>query len=199
MTLAEASILLPAAYLGGCILTGYYLVRLRLGVDVRSLGSGNAGARNVSRVLGPQGFFLTMAGDTSKGVAAALVPVYLGLGPLGVVSAMLAVFAGHVWPVQLAFKGGKGLAPVLGAATVLDYRIVAVALLVALVAFAAGRNLTLSGLVAVGLAPLTTWALGYGFSTVGGLSLLATLIMVTHRDNLREIVTRTARPMKGRS
>jgi glycerol-3-phosphate acyltransferase PlsY len=60
----------------GCISTGYYLVRLRTGQDIRKLGSGSMGGRNVGRVLGRSGFALTMAGDTVKGIIAVRLPLH---------------------------------------------------------------------------------------------------------------------------
>src|SRR5687767_9587168 len=105
-----ALLVLAAAYLLGCFSTGYYLARLRTGQDIRSVGSGSAGGSNVGRLLGKSGFAITMLGDTLKGALAVAVGVYAGLAPwlLGVV--MLAVVLGHIFPVQLGFRGGKGLA-----------------------------------------------------------------------------------------
>jgi glycerol-3-phosphate acyltransferase PlsY len=100
---------LAAGYALGCFSTGYYLVRNRTGMDIRELGSGSTGARNAGRVLGRQGFWLTMGGDMVKGG----LTVWLTLALTGnyrlALLALLAVVAGHVWPAQLGFRGGKGV------------------------------------------------------------------------------------------
>src|SRR4051794_37968242 len=91
----------------GCVSTGYYLVRMRSGCDVRERHSGNTGARNVGRVLGMGGFLVTLLGDIAKGACAVgLVWRFTGETRLAAV-AMVAVVAGHVWPCQLGFRGGK--------------------------------------------------------------------------------------------
>ena len=66
----ETCVGMLAAYGLGCLTTGYYLVRLRTGQDIRGLGSGSVGARNVGRILGKSGFFITLAGDSGKGALA---------------------------------------------------------------------------------------------------------------------------------
>src|ERR1051326_4572526 len=108
------------AYLLGCFATGYYLVRLRTGQDIRELGSGNVGATNVGRALGTRGFVLTFLGDAAKGALAVSLARLLP-GPLWLADvAMIAVVAGHIWPIPLRGRGGKGGATTLGALAVLD-------------------------------------------------------------------------------
>src|SRR5882672_37035 len=69
----RAAICAVTAYVLGCLATGYYLVRFRTGKDIRTMDSGNIGARNVGRVLGKSGFFITFFGDLAKGVLAVLL------------------------------------------------------------------------------------------------------------------------------
>src|SRR5262245_16428862 len=107
-------------YALGCLTTGYYLVWLRTGVDIRTLGSRSLGARNVGRALGATGFFMTLLGDIGKGVVAILLARYIGLAEAALPLALLAVVAGHIWPVQLGFQGGKGLATAAGALLIYD-------------------------------------------------------------------------------
>src|SRR5262249_31969001 len=103
-----------AGYVLGCFTSGYYLVRWRTGEDIRLLGSGSVGATNVSGVLGWAGFFLTVSCDFAKGMLAIWLADYFQINPTATVLTMLAVTIGHVWPAQLWFRGGKGVATSLG-------------------------------------------------------------------------------------
>lgn len=103
-----------ACYLLGGFCAGYYWVRLRDGRDVRDTGSGNAGARNVGRLLGRGGFLATLFLDAAKGALAIALAAWTGAGAWGTALALLAVVAGHVAPIQLRWRGGKGLATALG-------------------------------------------------------------------------------------
>jgi hypothetical protein len=100
-----------AAYLLGCFATGYYLVRARTGRDIREIESGSTGARNVGRVLGKPGFVLTVFGDFGKGALAVwFAAEFTNHNGLAMSLAVLAVVAGQIWPAQLRFRGGKGVA-----------------------------------------------------------------------------------------
>ena len=181
----QVLLLVAGAYALGSLSTGYYLVKLRTGQDVRLLGSGSTGARNVGRALGAPAFVATLAGDTAKGIIAVGVAVIAGVGDWGLMLVAIAVSAGHVWPVQLRFRGGKGLATVMGAVLVLDYWIVILALLVAAIAFAISKHFTPSGLVAVALVPALTAMTGRSsIEVVIGLSALAALVLIAHRRNI---------------
>src|SRR5262245_50638104 len=117
----------------GCFSTAYYLVRWRTGQDIRSLGSGSAGARNASRVLGKGGFAITFLGDFVKGAIAVGLARYLDLPSFGLAAAYIAVVAGHLWPIQLGGKGGKGASTALGGGLVVDPMLGLATLAVALV------------------------------------------------------------------
>jgi acyl phosphate:glycerol-3-phosphate acyltransferase len=173
-----------AAYALGCFTTGYYLVRLRLGRDLRDLGSGSVGARNVGRLLGWRGFLVTVLGDFGKGALAVWAAQHFTTDARLVLLATLAVVAGHVWPVQLCFRGGKGMATALGALLMYDHHLaLAVALLFA-AAFAALRRTVLPGLFAVACLPLLSWYLAHRPVEAVGTSALAGLVLVAHRKNL---------------
>src|SRR5215207_10054628 len=110
-----AWLILPAAYLLGGSSAGYWLVRFRTGTDVRRQGSGATGATNAARMLGRGGFALVLLLDAIKGAVAAIVARILGFEGGWEFAAAVAVVAGHVWPIQLGFRGGRGLGPLLGA------------------------------------------------------------------------------------
>lgn len=113
-TLIDGALVL-FSYAMGCFCAGYYLTRLRTGQDIRLMGSGAAGAKNVGRVLGAWGFSLTFILDFAKGAAAVWLAHRVGRDPSVVMMCVIAVVAGHIWPLQLKFRGGKGIATGLGA------------------------------------------------------------------------------------
>src|SRR5256886_13136692 len=110
---AKETLVMLLGYALGCFTSGYYLVRWRTGDDIRWLGSGSVGATNVGRVLGRPGFLLTVLCDFFKGLFAVWLARYFQLNPTGTVLTMVAVAIGHIWPAQLWFHGGKGLATLL--------------------------------------------------------------------------------------
>jgi glycerol-3-phosphate acyltransferase PlsY len=186
----EAGLIAFGAYVLGCFTTGYYLVRRRVGEDIRELGSGSVGARNVGRILGPWGFFITLLGDFAKGAFAVWAARQFAPDPRLLAVAMLAVVAGHIWPAQLWFHGGKGVATSLGALAVYDFHL---ALAFGLTFGAASlilRNFVLAGLAAFASLPwLGAW-LGAtsspDYPKVWSLLCLAVFVWIAHRKNLME-------------
>jgi glycerol-3-phosphate acyltransferase PlsY len=150
-------LVVPAAYLLGGISPGYWLVRLRTGGDVRTQGSGATGATNAARMLGRGGFALVLLLDAIKGAVAALAARYLGLDGGWEFAAAIAVVAGHVWPIQLGFRGGRGLGPLLGAWLVLAPIAIGACLVIAGIAWAVSKRRIPSGLFGAALLPVTTW------------------------------------------
>jgi glycerol-3-phosphate acyltransferase PlsY len=172
------------AYVLGCFTTGYYLVRRRTGQDIRELGSGNVGAKNVGRVLGWTGFWVTLAGDSTKGAVAVWAARRFTNDDNLAALAMLAVVTGHLWPAQLRFRGGKGAATSLGALLIYDYRLAAAFLLSFAVALVVLRRWVLAGLVAFVALPLIGIYLEHEPAKVILTSLLAGLVLIAHRKNL---------------
>lgn len=175
--------LLLVAYALGCLNTGYYLVRWRTGQDLRTLGSGNAGARNAGRILGKWGFVLVFLGDALKGALALGLARWLGVPAWGESAALIAVVAGHLWPLQLGGKGGKGVSTAMGGVLVLNPWLGLGAILAALLLLAVLRRFMLSGLVAFAMAPLIAWGLGMMPVHVAGVACLALLLLYAHRAN----------------
>lgn len=170
--------LVVLAYLIGCVNTGFYLVRARSGDDLRTLGSGTLGARNTGRVLGRSGFILALAGDALKGVAAvALVAaVRPGLAP----AAAVAVVVGHLLPVQLGFRGGKGLATMLGATAVLSLVVAAAGVGVSALALTLARRTGPAAVVGVVSAPAVALAVDRPGAQVAALAAIAALVLARH-------------------
>ena len=180
----ELALLLVGSYAIGCVVGAYYLVRWRSGSDLRTLGSGNAGATNAGRVLGRTGFTVSLIVDAGKGALVVWLAQLLAVPSYGVVAAMLAVVIGHVWPVQLRFRGGKGAATALGIMIVFDPRATVILLGIGAVALLVTRRFTISGLLAIALAPSVCAYTGHPPLEIAGLTLMAAIIMYAHRTNL---------------
>ncbi len=182
---------LACGYVAGCLTTGYYLVRLRLGLDIREWGSGSVGARNVGRIMGIPGFLFTTAGDFAKGAGAVWLARHFLDDPRLTGLAMLAVVFGHIWPVQLGFRGGKGVATSLGALAVYDFRL-GLAFIALAALFALFGRITPAGLVAFALLPAAAKLLERGPLEIIIIAALAGMILFAHRKNLLEEFTHPA-------
>jgi glycerol-3-phosphate acyltransferase PlsY len=182
------------AYLLGCLATGYHLVRTRTGRDIREIGSGSTGARNVGRVLGKSGLGLTVLGDCGKGVlAVGSAQLWTHNHHLAAL-AMVAVVAGHIWPVTLSFRGGKGVATSLAALLVFDYRLVLTFVALFLAGFVLTRKSLLPGMFAFACLPLASlWFDPDGLTTTLT-AVLSAMILFAHRKNfVEEIAVLSAR------
>ncbi len=178
--------LVLASYLLGCLNTGYYLVRWRAKLDIRTRGSGTAGTLNVRRELGLPGALLTLTGDIARGVLTIWIGQSLGVGVAVLTLMMLAVVAGHIWPVQLRFRGGKGAA-VAGGTTIALYTPFALAfVMVFVLVYAVVRSFTPSGLLVVALSPLIALAVGSPSVYALQVTALALLVGWAHRSNVIE-------------
>jgi glycerol-3-phosphate acyltransferase PlsY len=184
--MAVAAVLL-LGYLLGAIPFGLLVARACAGVDVRRVGSGNIGATNVLRAAGKGAAAAALALDLAKGWAAVGAARWLGLGEAAAAAAGGAAVAGHVFPVFLRFRGGKGVATSLGALAGLAPR-VAAATGAAWVGMALGfRYSSLASLTALGLSPAFAWGLDGRATLIGLAAGLALLMVATHRGNLRRL------------
>jgi glycerol-3-phosphate acyltransferase PlsY len=190
----DDALVLATGYLLGCFSAGYYWVRLRRAEDIRLSGSGSTGATNVARVLGWPGFVVTLTLDMLKGAAAVALARYAQVDPVTLVFTMVAVLAGHIWPLQLRLRGGKGMATYFGAVLCFEPRIAAVLVILAASLLVALRNYKLAGLGAVLTGPMVLFFLDDPPSTLFGLSAMAVLILVAHRANIREELGRFTSP-----
>jgi glycerol-3-phosphate acyltransferase PlsY len=173
-----------AAYVLGCFTTGYYLVHWRTGQDIRAVGSGSVGARNVGRLLGRPGFVATVLADFAKGALAVWGARHFTADDRLVTLAMLGVVAGHLWPVQLRFRGGKGMATSLGALLIYDWQLAAAFVLIFGCALAVVRRTVIPGLFALACLPFASLGLGRSAAEVIGSTILAVLVLVAHRKNM---------------
>lgn len=136
------------AYLLGGICTGYYLVRFKAHLDIREQGSGGVGARNVGRILGKPGFIVTLLGDSLKGLLAVWLARRFEIADPAVSWVLVAVIAGHIWPLPLQFRGGRGIATATGAYLAYDPNLVLLLLGITGILMVFRRGFVLSGLAA---------------------------------------------------
>ena len=174
------------AYGVGCVAGGYYLVRFRTGKDMRTIGSGSVGARNVSGVLGASGFLATLAFDILKGCLVVWAARKVTGDEHATALAMLAVVAGHIWPLQLGFRGGKGVATSLGCLFIYDWKLLLAYGLVFLAPFAVMRRTVLPGLLAYACLPLASLFLQHDPMKVVMVATMAALVLIAHRRNFVE-------------
>jgi glycerol-3-phosphate acyltransferase PlsY len=218
--MSNAIFIVAASYLLGSIPFGFLLVRIFWGEDVRLSGSGNIGATNVSRkspVLG----VLTLVLDALKGSAA--VAIGLILSPaiferiaipyipwryilpaskpdFATWAALAALFAviGHMFPVWLKFRGGKGVATGLGSFVLIAPKVVLFSATIFLVVVLISRYVSLASIMAVMLFPSMVWqfhAFGGAWPALAFISLASVLIIVQHRQNIRRLLAGTEHRM----
>jgi glycerol-3-phosphate acyltransferase PlsY len=192
-------IIAALSYLLGSIPFGYLLVRIFRGEDVRKSGSGNIGATNVSRkspLLGA----LTLLLDALKGSAAValsyVVADHTVVIPSLEQSALAALFAvlGHMFPVWLKFRGGKGVATGLGAFVLIAPKAVLISVVIFMAVIAILRYVSLGSIVAVAVFPVMAWLMGQfriSPAALALISLASLLIIVKHRDNIHRLLTGT--------
>jgi len=182
----QAAAICLLAYVLGCFTSGYYFVRWLADKDIRFIGSGSVGARNVSRVLGKKGFFLTVLFDAVKGMLPVVIARHFTTDDRFVLLAMAAVVVGHVWPIQLRFHGGKGMATSLGSLIVYDWQLALTFAVLFLCFGALFRKTVLPGLFALACVPVAAFLLSYKPSQIVLLSLWVGLVLLAHRKNLEE-------------
>ncbi|HMD30507.1 MAG TPA: glycerol-3-phosphate 1-O-acyltransferase PlsY [Candidatus Acidoferrales bacterium] len=201
----DALWLLPAAgYLLGSIPFGYLIVRFSTGADVRSAGSGNIGATNVNRVAGKAAGIATLALDVAKGYFAVWLAGRVTGGNIGwmAITGMAAVI-GHLFPLWLRFRGGKGVATAVGAFVPLCWMAVGAAAIVWVVVVSISRYVSLGSVVAAAALPLCMYFLyvpgtphAPPLSVSVSTALVAILIIVKHRANIERLLAGTESRLK---
>jgi glycerol-3-phosphate acyltransferase PlsY len=171
----------------GSIPFGLLLTRAAGLGDIRSIGSGNIGATNVLRTGNKKLALATLLLDGAKGAAAVLLARWFFLDPTLPVIAGGAAFLGHIFPVWLKFKGGKGVATALGTWLALAWPIGLLACLTWLIIAVVFRYSSLSALVAVALAPV--YAIWLGTPAMIGFGVfVAILCWIRHHENIRRLL-----------
>ncbi|WP_029087407.1 glycerol-3-phosphate 1-O-acyltransferase PlsY [Brevundimonas aveniformis] len=176
------------AYLLGSIPFGLIVTRLGGAGDVRSIGSGNIGATNVLRTGRKELALATLVLDAGKGAAAVLLARCLFDNEAVTAIAGGAAFFGHLFPVWLAFKGGKGVATFFGVLLALAWPTGLIVAGVWIGVFALSRISSLSALVAAATAPFVGLALGLPGPSIILIAAMATLIFFRHQENIGRLI-----------
>lgn len=175
------------AYCIGCVNFGYYLVRiLRRGEDIREHGSGNAGATNAGRVMGKRGFALVAFLDGVKGIAAILLAHYLEVDALVLGLCLFFCVLGHVYPLQLGFRGGRGVASACGGICAINPLMFGVLVAVFAVLYLISKKYHLSGIACIICLPLAAILLGQPCPLFVGYILLILLMLWQFRGRISE-------------
>jgi glycerol-3-phosphate acyltransferase PlsY len=192
------AIALVFGYLCGSIPFGILLTRLAGAPDLRSVGSGNIGATNVLRT-GRKGLAAaTLLGDMLKGTAAVLIVAHL-FGRDAAIAAALGAFLGHLFPIWLKFKGGKGVATYIGLLLGLKCWLALAAFCVIWIAIAAAtRYSSLAALVASLATPAVLWWT-HNMHEAELFLLLTLLLWITHRANIARLMNGTESKIGGGS
>lgn len=172
------------AYLIGSIPFGYLIVRGKIGADIRETGSGGTGATNVSRRAGKAAGVVTLVLDVLKGSAAVLIAARLTHSDWSVAAAAIAVLVGHIFPVWLGFRGGKGVATGAGVFLVLAPVAVLCAGVLFLAIVVSTRYVSLGSMIAAAAIPLFVWWQSDSRPLLIAAVLGALLIVFAHRGNI---------------
>jgi glycerol-3-phosphate acyltransferase PlsY len=205
----RSALIIPIAYLLGSIPFGYLIVRALKRADIRETGSGGTGATNVSRRAGKGAGVLTLVLDALKGAAAIAVgrlllgvPAFSSNASWWIAAAAVAVLIGHIFPVWLGFRGGKGVATGVGVFLVLAPLAVAFAGVIFLVIVLLTRYVSLGSIVAAAAIPLLILIHNYITPRIDLWPLMtaalagAALIIFAHRENIKRLINRSESKFK---
>jgi len=184
------AIIVVVAYLLGNISTGVIVSRLVAHKDIRSSGSGNAGATNMLRTYGWLPSVLTLAGDCLKAVIATLFGKLVG-GEYGMLMGGVAVVVGHNWPVFYGFKGGKGIAASLGLILVTSPLIAVILAAEQVAVVALTRYMSVASILSALLYPVLTWVFyPHDLPRLVASLVVGALALFSHRANIARLIQR---------
>jgi len=180
-------LLIIFGYLLGSIPFGYLICKAK-GIDIRKIGSGNIGGTNVIRALGLKWGLVTMVLDILK----AVIPVYLATRILfldwQIASVALTPILGHIFPVWLKFRGGKGMASTIAILfLLLDWKILLIWFFVWILVFAVFQIMSFTNLLMISFLPLALWLSSFSLAYLILGWVLFFLIWWAHRENLKRI------------
>jgi len=172
------------AYFIGNISPAILIGKMMLGIDIRSKGSGNAGATNTLRVLGKKAAFATLVIDVLKGVAAVLLGRYIG-GQYLAMACGMAVFIGHIWPMIFGFRGGKGIATAFGTIVTLEPLLGLIYAIIGLSTVAISKKVSVGSLVSSILFPVIAYFFDPKYLLWA--TAMAVIIIFKHRLNIKRL------------
>jgi glycerol-3-phosphate acyltransferase PlsY len=191
------SILVLCSYCIGSIPTGLLLAKAFGGVDIRTKGSGNIGATNVYRTLGRKIGIMTLIGDCLKGLLPVLAAKALDLPDMWVALIGLAAFLGHIFPVFLRFKGGKGVATALGVFLATSPFAVLAALGVFIVVLAKWRFVSLASITAAAVMPALATIIDRNPMIVAMSLAISIIVIIKHHENIKRLRNGTENKFKA--
>ena len=183
----EGILLCLGGYLVGSIPTGVVLAKIFSTRDIRQEGSGNIGATNVFRVLGKGLGALTLVGDVLKGVIPVILACALVGDELWIALVAFVTFLGHLFPVFLRFRGGKGVATALGVFLVIAPLVVPFSIIIFVLVVMKWRYVSLGSLTASALMPIFLCVVGYPIAYVNLSLVMGCLIFYRHRGNIKRL------------
>jgi len=184
------ALLVIFSYLLGSVPSGLIIGKLS-GLDVRKAGSGNIGATNLARLLGKKIGLLTLVADTAKGLIPILLAQEIGLSDPISALVGIAAFLGHVYPIFLKFKGGKGVATGFGVLLGLAPLATTILLLIFAAVAVMTRIVSLSSMVSAVAAPLVLWLFYYSPTYIIMAALIAIMIVFRHYANIQRLLNGT--------
>jgi glycerol-3-phosphate acyltransferase PlsY len=177
-------------YLLGSIPTAYIVSRVRRGVDIRTVGSGNMGGANVMREIGThEGTFVGLF-DIAKGAGAILIAQALNVSELWIFGTGFAAVVGHNFPVFAGFRGGRGSATVIGIFLVLAPTSTLVTLVVVAVPFFASRRFGGAVIIGLALLPLFVWLLGGSLSLICYALAIDLFMLLRNLPDIRRVLAK---------
>jgi len=193
-------LLIIGAYLLGSIPFGLVFTRLWTGKNLRNLGSGNIGATNALRSGGKLPGLLTLAADLGKGALPVFASLHLfSANEPSVALVAAAAFYGHIFPVYLAFKGGKGVATLFGVTLPWLPWVAFLAFLVWSIALAASRYVSLASVSSALAFPVAALMLNAGVTATVTLAALGLTVIVRHAGNFRRLLDGTESKIGGKN
>ena len=173
------------SYLLGCITFAYYLTKIFTGQDLKGIGSGNLGAVNASRILGKKGFIISAILDMAKGAIIVILARYFNYSNELIFFFMMLVTLGHIFPVQLKFKGGKGISTIGGTFIALNPLIVICFIFFVLIFYIFIRKISIAALCSIALTPLLVFYFDYSAICILENSIIIGIIIFAHRSNIK--------------
>jgi len=190
--MVELLLVLVIAYLIGSIPTGYIIVKLFTGQDIRTIGSGSTGATNVKRVMGKKWFFTVMILDAIKGavsviLAKVLTTAFAGIGLLPVLAAV-AVILGHSKSIFLKFTGGKSVASGVGTILALNWMVGLIIAGIWAVITYFSKYVSLGSIIALAISPFLMWGFKEPLAYIIYCAVGAIYIIYLHRENIQRLI-----------
>ena len=192
-------ILALGAYVLGSVPTGYILVRLAKGEDIRESGSRNVGALNTYRQVGAWAGATVLLVDTAKGVLAVAAPRLMGVDDWALFITTPLMVAGHNWPVFLGFRGGKGAAAIFGISLAIVPWLTVITAGPSILVMLLLRNVVLGAAFGFIMLNILLWVTGQGAQQVGLCLLLTGLVTGTYMVNVREHIISSIKTRRWRA